>query len=702
MKHKLKLGLSVTTVLLMVPCYSYAQDDSMEEMVVKGKADKVEETKQSLLSSSTKLSGEQIEDLGLKDLRDTLRVQGNTYVAPSNNGNNGISIRGINSEGVGEPGGNSRPLVTVVIDGAPQSIEGVRRGQRGTWDLDEFDVTRGPQSTLQGRNTLAGSINITTKDPTDYPEYAVRLSAGDLDLFAPAIMASGPITDELSFRIAAEYSEAEKDIEYSDPYTEFLREDEYQNVRGKLLYKPESIIGLEMKFTVSHTTDDPAVMAVSGPEQGYDWRERFYDVSATSAEKRRNKIRNNIMDISYILENGAEITSTTAYVETDADLAGAGGNTGQAYERDELRADKDISQTFRYAHDPVDSDFSGQLGLFVGRFKNTRDSKVTLGGQYLQDLDAEREDINAAVFGELWWQFRQDWSLVTGLRLEVEQTEQSSENRYAGIQYNNDYDNNVALPKIGVLHNLNEIDTLAFTVSSGYRGGYIEIESIIGTIEEGGREVDPEYLTNLELAYRSAWLDNKLKFNASLFLNHWRDQQISLQVGCNDLESCDNESASIFTNTLNAGESQSYGVELDLAWRLTGATDVGVSLGFLKTEFIEFDERPTAVGNEFPEAPRASGGIWITSRFGQNWFVSADASGRTSAYATSDIFNDENKKIRSYAVANARGGYESDYFSAIVFVDNLFDRDYLIGRDRLGGYYVADALTLGVTLTARY
>lgn len=681
-----------------------APTNELDEVVVQGEEieEKAVDEKQATISSTTKLTGEELEDLGLTDFRSSLKIQGNTYVTPSNNGNNGISIRGINSEGVGEAGANSRPLITVVIDGAAQSVEGVRRGQRGTWDIDTISVARGPQSTLQGRNTLAGSVEIDTKDPTDYLEAAARLSAGQLDLLAPAVMVSGPISDSVSVRFAAESSEAEKDIEYTRPGTEFLREDEYRNLRGKLLYKPEAIDGLAIKLTVSSTVDDPAVPAVSGPEHGYDWRDRIFDVSLTAAERRRNEVNNNVIDINYQIDPTWELVSTTAYIETDAEITGVGGNSSLAYSRDESRIDNDITQTFRLLYEPDNSDFSGQLGVFLGRFNNERDSIVSLGTINLQNLSSERTDLNAAIFGELWWRFKPDWSLVTGLRIEGEETEQTTLNRYAGIQYDSDYQNEIALPKIGVVHDLNATDTLAFTISTGYRGGFREVEPIAGGTDNGGHDVDPETLTNFELAYRSSWLEDELQFNASLFYNNWKDQQVTIIKTSQNAGNNNNGSASVFTTTLNAGESHSYGLELDLAWNVFGRTNVGMSLGLLQTEFVEFDARPTVVGNEFPEAPNASGGLWFISRFGDNWFAAGDLSARSSAYATSDIYNDENKKIPGYAVTDLRAGYESDYYSVVLFIENVFDHEYLLGRDRLGGYYVADARTMGVTLTARY
>ena len=88
----------------------------------------------------------------------------------------GIVLRGINSEGVGGPSGS--PLATTYVDGVPQTQQGTRRGVNGTWDLQQVEVWRGPQSTIVGRNALAGAIQIKSNDPTMKWETAARLGFG--------------------------------------------------------------------------------------------------------------------------------------------------------------------------------------------------------------------------------------------------------------------------------------------------------------------------------------------------------------------------------------------------------------------------------------------------------------------------------------------------------------------------------------------
>ncbi|MEL7227842.1 MAG: TonB-dependent receptor, partial [Cyanobacteria bacterium J06576_12] len=77
-------------------------------------------------------------------------------------------------------------------------------------DLEQIEVLRGPQSTLYGRNAIAGVTNITTRRPTNEPEYTFSTSLGNLISPEFRASASGPIIDDnLFFRLSGNFKERE-------------------------------------------------------------------------------------------------------------------------------------------------------------------------------------------------------------------------------------------------------------------------------------------------------------------------------------------------------------------------------------------------------------------------------------------------------------------------------------------------------------
>lgn len=228
-------------------------------------------------------------------------------------GSKSIAISDVNADGVTQPT-NAAALISMVVDGVTQSAEGLKRGSRGLWDVAQLEVYRGPQSTLQGRNALGGTVVIKSEDPTFEPEYKLRGLYGELDREEVAGVVSGPILgNQLAFRVSGEYAEKTSDINFTNPANRRFAKDEYHNVRGKLLYKPESIDALEVLLTVSDVYDSPASSPVTGP----DFYDRNFSGDSVFAEGREMDLQNYNADISWELGGGVVLRSISGYNDTD-------------------------------------------------------------------------------------------------------------------------------------------------------------------------------------------------------------------------------------------------------------------------------------------------------------------------------------------------------------------------------------------------
>jgi iron complex outermembrane receptor protein len=69
-------------------------------------------------------------------------------------------------------------------------------------DLERVEVLRGPQSILLGKNTIGGAINMITAKPTDEVEGMISGLYGDDGEQEITGVLSGPVTENLSGRIA--------------------------------------------------------------------------------------------------------------------------------------------------------------------------------------------------------------------------------------------------------------------------------------------------------------------------------------------------------------------------------------------------------------------------------------------------------------------------------------------------------------------
>lgn len=182
---------SITTVV--IPLHSSAQ--MLEEVVVT--ATKRAVGLQDVPIAISVMSGEEIETKGLNNLEDLTTYMPNVHVAEGGAGTQ-LFIRGIGS-GINY---GFEQSVGTFVDGV---YLGRGRMARGKFlDLERVEVLKGPQSTLFGKNTIAGAINITTARPTE--EFEGYLDASfrtELDGLGITGMISGPLSDNVRGRLVA-------------------------------------------------------------------------------------------------------------------------------------------------------------------------------------------------------------------------------------------------------------------------------------------------------------------------------------------------------------------------------------------------------------------------------------------------------------------------------------------------------------------
>jgi iron complex outermembrane receptor protein len=206
------------------------------------------------------------------------------------------SIRGVSgsgpSNGVFSFISGARPRISATVDGAAETWSGQRYVDAGLWDVEQVEVLRGPQSTVQGRNTIGGAIVVTTKDPTFRWEGAARAAYEDEDgrtLLAGAL--GGPISDEFAFRVAAESLRGHGFIDYVDADRPCDPSQIRQSsVRGKLLWKPSALPDFSLKLTLSRRDQKGEYLDTVDGDDFFAYRfhgiasnTRYQDSSNTSA-----------------------------------------------------------------------------------------------------------------------------------------------------------------------------------------------------------------------------------------------------------------------------------------------------------------------------------------------------------------------------------------------------------------------------------
>ena len=120
----------------------------------------------------------------------------NVVMNPNLNGAVQITIRGVTSNDTSEV---SSPSVGYHVDGMysprPQGAQALM------FDLEQVEVMRGPQGTLFGRNSTAGSINIITAKPDFSDTYGkVAVDLGNYNKRELNVVQNIPVNDSLALR----------------------------------------------------------------------------------------------------------------------------------------------------------------------------------------------------------------------------------------------------------------------------------------------------------------------------------------------------------------------------------------------------------------------------------------------------------------------------------------------------------------------
>ena len=182
--------------------------------------------------SLTALSDEQLEETGVRELKEVGEYVPNLQISAGNNFETTVTIRGVGaqSRNIGFDG-----RVGIYLDGVflgqSQSLN------QELLDLERVEVLRGPQGTLFGKNTVAGAVNIVTKKPGDEFEGEIGVDVGNLGYREIKGFVNVPLSDSVAAKVSV--SRALRDGYVDNTFTgkDLINTDSWA-YRGQLRIRP--------------------------------------------------------------------------------------------------------------------------------------------------------------------------------------------------------------------------------------------------------------------------------------------------------------------------------------------------------------------------------------------------------------------------------------------------------------------------------
>ncbi|WOX07218.1 TonB-dependent receptor [Microbulbifer pacificus] len=716
---------------LLAPALVWA-DASLEEVVVT--ATKRETNLQDVPIAVQALTNEKLEQQNINNFSDYINFMPAVSFQSTRPGVSQVYMRGISSGGDGNHSG-SQPSVAVYLDEQPVTTI------NQVLDVHVYDVARietlsGPQGTLFGSSAQAGTLRIITNQPTTESfEAAMDVGVNSTKNGGVGNSVEGfvnlPINERAALRVVGWRQEdagyidsvagsrtyaasgitvtndqyVEKD--FNDSVTEGMRAQlkvdlndnwtanlgvntQQQETNGVFDHDPEDVGDLEVvrfgpdKYEESWTQSSLTLTgSVGGLEVTYagahldrdsDWASDY----SAYAEYLENLYADYGYDCLYYNSMGG-CADPTQYIDD---------NSKYRRTSHELRVQSDQENRLRWI---AGAFYQEQVHDFDMRWQVpelSTDDSVIENGHVVWQTAQVRKDTDRALFGEVSYDLTEKLTGMVGIRhFDLE----NSLVGFAGtlgrctdfpcVDYPNVdavTDDKGETYKVNLSYALNDDVMLYTTYSEGYRPGGVN-RAQVGVVSPA---YSPDWVYNYEFGWKATLLDNRMRFNGSIYRVDWENFQyayLDYQV-------------SPLTLITNVGQSRTNGMEFDLTYAASEQLLLSLSGSFnaaeLQDDYYQTDDdrlegivsAPT--GTAMPFVPETQ--LSATARYEME-LGSMPAYVQMAWSHTDDSWNSLDVSLRqkqaAYDLVNMSAGLSGEQWSADMFVSNLTDERAEIYRN---------------------
>ncbi|CAH0356957.1 TonB-dependent receptor [Sphingobium sp. CECT 9361] len=644
---------------------------------------------------------------------------------PFTGGGMSASIRGVS---FGDLDRAFEPAVAVSVDGI--FLASNTGAMMDTFDIASLEVLRGPQGTLFGRNTIGGVISIKRTQPT--MDWGLKLqgtigSYGNRELRG---IANIPIVKDVVGLKVGGY--IERSDSYTRNYVTGKRDDgiDKKAIFGALRIVPNDVF--EATLSVDHIKDDsqyPGLVPISADNQafcvnfgaclstlGQVAKDSGYKLSFSQTPFTAT-LDSTAVTLNMKLDTGAiALESITGYmkqkdalsIENSGALDRANGAATFVSTRNQ--------KAMQFSHElRAISDFDGAFNFVAGAYymRSTFEllsQQVRVAGALSQNFTAGQKLDAYAAYAEGYLEVVPDLNLTVGGRYTVEQKAFTITHFGPGASSAVIFTcPDATLPGGGALESCRDskVEFKKFTPrvlldyrfspdvmvyggwSRGYRSGGWNSRATVATAVGPYR---PETVDSYELGLRTSFLQNKGRFNLTLFHATYKDKQEEV-ITASPLNP-------LVTQTLveNAASAKIKGLEGELEFLPFKGLRLRGALGYIDGKYDEFLQGGVDVSasRNLRYAPKwsVSFGGDVTIPMG-NGEIQMNANYKwTDRFATAvvrDTLGLNRDFISDYATVDAAIGYQGKLgsgrstYKVAAFVNNAFHNDGRLYRKVITG-----------------
>ncbi|WP_150295247.1 TonB-dependent receptor [Sphingobium estronivorans] len=478
-------------------------------------------------------------------------------------------------------------------------------------DIERIEVLRGPQGTLYGRNATGGAVSFITKSPELGAWHGEQsFTFGNRNEFMTRTRLNVPLGDTVAAEFTFLHTTKDgfvKNLGAGRDYGERNR----NGVRGALLWQPSSAFSARYTYDSSWIRDTGPYLGVVPAYPAKISTPRTGSTGNVPLRPGDSRVSGHNLTLSYDVADNLTIKSITGYRRLKDD-------TNQVYNPGIVAPglpfnNRNITHQHQFSEEVqlIGDLFDKRLKYVGGAFYFTESGDALDLNNTAAGLTARASDWRNkayAVYGQATWTpdiIGDRLHLTVGARY-------SHDDRRASVAANR-------RPPVGPVvplttgsgqrsfHDFSPMGTVQFdvtdnanvyaTVSRGYRtGGFNPTASSSANFAAG---FAPETLINYEAGFKSEFFDRRIRVNADIFEEKYKDIQTNVFSPFNP----------IIIDVVNAAKASIKGVEAEVTVLVAKGLTVNGSYGYIKPKY-DFVKSLTGTDvtslYRFPNAPKQS------------------------------------------------------------------------------------------------
>ncbi len=654
------------TVILATSDTTYSAIRELQEVVVTAEKRKLNPV--NIPTALTVVTARHIPGENNPDLRNISGIVPNFYMQEG-----GLKLSTpLYIRGIGTVSGT--PPVGLYVDGVP--VFDKNAFVFDLYDICQIEVLRGPQTTLYGRNSINGLINITTNAPQ--PAFALQVKAGYASFATQTYQAI------LNLPVKNFYNKLSGSYHQSEGYFKNKYDrNKKSNPSDSYAFRYQGALegsrhwSLTLGATFNHSFDGGyAYHAVDS------LKEERYVVNYNTPSSYKRDILSSYLTLQKQEEKWA-FQSVSSYSWTkDKQILDADFTYFDVFDNTKRSRQNLFTQelNLRSAEGRLIDWTVGAFGFYkdlTNRYlANFGKDKAYLLPLAITKASYSNNTITWGLAGYGQLVFKELWPgmcLTAGIRYDYEKPKMEYQDsllfdrssRFEEYHSSREKKNFSAwLPKFSLLQKWNDNLSLYLSIAKGYKAGGYNIIANEMNVQMVNLNYDEERLWNYEAGVKYFSPDKKFNLNATVFFIDWEDQQIFV-MGM--MGPC----------IKNAGDAHSIGGEIDIHWEFLPHLTYLFSVGYSHAEYYHNLDK-NHEGNRIVMAPEFTGhtGLMYRQFLSSRWLRSIAASTTVTGFGT-QYFDEANLlKQDPYFLWNVDFSFGGKWWEFHVWGKNILDKAY--------------------------